>query len=102
MDLLDNPKLAIKGGNPVRRRPFAASCFISNNEKEMIIECLESNQWSSFKGAAEGWDIKEVGRMPSKEAAQYGPLDIRFLGGKYVRHLESLFAEELNIKNPRS
>lgn len=64
----------------------------------MILECLESNQWSSFKGDTEGWDIKEIGKMPSKEAVQYGPLEIRFLGGKYVRQLEALFAEKTNTK----
>ena len=33
------------------------------NEKELIVKCLESNKWSSFKGATEGWDINEVGKQ---------------------------------------
>lgn len=89
---MGNRKLAVNGGKPVRREPFASSCFISGNEKELLIDCLESNQWSSFKGATEGWEIKKAGMMPSAKAAAYGPLEIRFLGGKYVRKMEAIFA----------
>lgn len=95
--LLKSPMLAINGGRPVRKEPFAASCFMSSNEKEMVLKCLESNHWSSFKGAAEGWDIKKACRMASAQAAAYGPLNIRFLGGKYVRKLEALFAKRFGV-----
>ena len=62
------------------------------------MECLESKNWSSFKGATEGWDINKVGKMSSIEAEKYGPLDNRFLGGKYIRKLEAQFADKFNTK----
>jgi len=82
---------------PTRANPFHPSCFINSNEKEMLLQCLESQQWSSFLGASAGWDIKEVGKMSSRKAHEYGSLDIRYLGGKYVRQLEHLFAEKMGV-----
>ena len=82
---------------PQRMKPFAPSAYQSGNEKELLLECLESNNWSSFKGATEGWQIKQVGTMTSKEAEQYGPLDNRFLGGKFVRRLEAHFAQMMGV-----
>ncbi len=90
--------LAINGGEPVRSKPFSPSCYSSGEEKKLIIDCLESNYWSSFKGATEGWDIDEVGRMKSKKAMGIGALDVRFLGGKYVREFEGNFAEKFNVE----
>jgi perosamine synthetase len=80
--------------SPIRTLPFAPSAFMSGNERELLLDCLESNNWSSFKGATEGWDIREVGIMSSAKAAEYEPLNMRFLGGKYVRQLEALFAQQ--------
>ncbi|HAH21849.1 MAG TPA: DegT/DnrJ/EryC1/StrS family aminotransferase [Candidatus Omnitrophica bacterium] len=96
--LYENQKLAINGGQPVRKKPFASSCFMSGNEIELVLDCLKSNQWSAFKGAAEGWDIKKVCCMSSREAVKYGSQDIRFLGGRYVRKLEALFAKRFKVK----
>ena len=61
-NILDSTKLAVNGGEPVRKKPFASACFMSGKEKELLLECLESNRWSSFLGASPGWDIKEDGR----------------------------------------
>jgi perosamine synthetase len=83
--------------SPIRTKPFAPSAYTSGNEKELLLDCLESNNWSSFKGSTEGWDIKEVGVMPSVKAAECGPLENRFLGGKYVRELESIFAGDMGV-----
>ena len=96
--MINKSDLAINGGNPIRIKSFATSCYISGNEKELILECLESNNWSTFKGATEGWGINEVGKMKSVDAAKHGALDIRFLGGKYVRELEAKFAEKFNVQ----
>ena len=53
----------------IRTKPFHSSVFISGNEKELLIECLESKNWSSFKGATEGWNINDVISMTSEEAS---------------------------------
>lgn len=93
----DNPALAINGGTPVRTKGFATSCYVSGNERELLLDCLDSNLWSSFKGAAEGWDIRQCCTMPSAEAATHGPTEIRFLGGQYVRKLEAQFADYFGV-----
>ena len=41
---------------PIRSKPFLPSCHLSGNEIELVTERLESSNWSSFKGATEGWD----------------------------------------------
>lgn len=97
-ELLKNPKLALNGGNPVRKKPFAPSCLMNGEEAGLILDCLKSGRWSTFKGAAEGWDINKACEMSSLRAARYGPLDIRFLGGKYVRKLEAFFARKFKVR----
>lgn len=95
--VLQHDKLAINGGAPVRNKPFQSSCYISGDEKQMILDCLDSNNWSSFKAGTEGWDIREVGKMTSREAVKHGPTAIRYLGGKYVRELEHDFADYVGV-----
>lgn len=80
-----------------RETPFRGTCHISSNEIEMAVMCLESEQWSSFKGGLGGWDYRECCEMPSSEAAEYGPTDIPFLGGKFVRRFERDVAAATNV-----
>jgi perosamine synthetase len=84
--------LAIDGGIPVRSRPFAPSCFLGGGERELLLECLESQQWSSFRAGTPGQDMHRLTGLSSEELAAYGPLEARFVGGKYVRRLECQFA----------
>ena len=84
--------------SPIRTTPFQPSVYISGNERELLLECLESNNWSSFKGATEGWDIEEVGLMTSLEASKFGATQNRFLGGAFVRELEKKFAQLMDAK----
>src|SRR3989338_8252626 len=94
---LDKSTLAINGGTPVRTKPFAPACFINSNERELLLQCFDSQKWSVFKGSSGGWDIKKVGKLTSKEANTYGSDEVVFLGGKYVRELEYLFAKEFSM-----
>ncbi len=80
------------GGRPVRSRPFAPACFLSGDERELLLECLESQEWSSFRASTPGPQINRLIGLSSEELAQFGPLEVRFVGGKYVRQLELLFA----------
>ena len=43
---------------PQRMKPFAPSAYQSGNEKELLLECLESNNWSSLKGEQKGGRLK--------------------------------------------
>ena len=93
-----NGILAINGGKPVRRKPFAPPCFAGEKEKKLLLECLKSNRWSSFRGSKGAWNIKKLCKITSEEAAKYGPLEMLFLGGKYVRKLEAIFAKQFNTR----
>ena len=84
--------LAVDGGPPVRSRPFAPACFLSGDERELLLECLESQQWSSFRAGTPGPEIIDWPVCPRRSSINYGPLEARFVGGKYVRRLECLFA----------
>lgn len=95
--LSGNSKTALNSGLPVRQKPFASSCYVSGREKELLINCLESNQWSTFKGGTDGQDIEEIATMTSKKATEFGPLDNRFLGGKYIRQFEELAADYFRV-----
>lgn len=91
-------KLAIHGGQPVRRRPFAKTCFGGPEEKALLIECLESHEWSTFRAGSDGHDIRQIGVLTSAEAAAYPSTGLRWLGGRFVRRLEAQFAEYVGVE----
>jgi perosamine synthetase len=93
-----NTCLAVNGGPPVRTRPFAPPCFLSGDERELLLACLESQQWSSFRACTPGPEIRRLIGLSSEELARYGPLEAPFVGGKYVRQLESLFARKTGTR----
>ncbi len=83
---------------PKRTKPYQPTCYLAGNEIELVTECLRSQNWSSFKGGTEGWDIHECATMTSAQAASYGATEIRFLGGRFVRALEKEVAEQTRTK----
>jgi len=85
-------QLAIHGGEPVRRRPFAPNCFIGGRERELLSEVLESCAWSGFRAGGQGHDIRALTELPSADAAALGDGEALFLGGRWVRRLEAMFA----------
>jgi perosamine synthetase len=89
---------SVDGGPPVRSRPFAPACFLSGGERELLLECLESEQWSSFRAGTPGPEINRLASLSSEELDQYGALEARFVGGKYVRRFECLFARYTNSR----
>ncbi len=70
MNLRLATKLAIHGGKPVRTEPFPAYPTIGPEEKERVLDVLNSGQLSSFSASRQG-----------------------FLGGQRVQAFESAFAE---------
>jgi dTDP-4-amino-4,6-dideoxygalactose transaminase len=91
-------ELAVNGGIPVRSRPFAPPCHLGGSERELLLECLESEQWSSFRAGTPGPEINRLVGLSSEDLAEYGPLEARFVGGKYVRQLECLFARQMKTR----
>jgi dTDP-4-amino-4,6-dideoxygalactose transaminase len=85
-------RLAIHGGEPVRRKPFAPNCLIGGRERELLLEAFESSAWSEFRAGAQGHDIRVLTELPSAEALEFGDGDALFLGGRWVRRLEAAFA----------
>ena len=77
---------------------FKPSCQMRRKELKEVNKCIKSLNWSSFKGATEGWNINRCIGLTSKEANKLKPLEVRFLGGKYVRKLEYNFSKKLNSK----
>ena len=63
---------------------FKPSCQMRRKELKEVNKCIKSLNWSSFKGATEGWNINRCIGLTSKEANKLKPLEVRFLGGKYV------------------
>jgi len=70
-------KLAIHGGEPLRRTPFPAYRAIGEEEKQAALEVFDSHILSDFLGT---WSDK-------------------FYGGEQVRALESAWAEYFGVKH---
>lgn len=77
---------------PVRTRPFAPNCHIGGRERELLLDALESCSWSGFRAGTDGRDARELCAIPSADARD---LDLVYLGGRYVRMLEAMFAERM-------
>jgi len=71
------PKLALKGGTPLRTNLFPAHNFIGDDEKRAVIEVLEKGKLSGFLA---GWN-------PS------------FFGGEKVREFEQRWADYVGAKH---
>ena len=69
-------KLALFGGDKVRKKPFPRHPVIDDEEKRLVMEVLESGNLSTFRA--------ESGN--------------NFLGGKKIKEFESNFADYLGVK----
>jgi len=77
---------------PVRTRPFAASTYPSPRERELLLDAYDSGEWSGFRAGIGERDARELCTLPSSVVRELPPHESRFLGGRYVRMLEALFA----------
>lgn len=77
---------------------FFGPVNLAGDEQKLLLRCLKSKNWSVFKGALSKKDYHKVLNISSEDAYRYGDLDIRFLGGKYVRQLEKVVARKFNVK----
>lgn len=91
-------RLAIHGGEPLRRRPFAPTCQIGGRERELLLEAFESRSWCAFRAGIQHHDPRALCELPSAEALRLGEGEALFLGGKWVRELEALFAERAGVR----
>jgi perosamine synthetase len=91
-------RLAIHGGEPVRRKPFAPNCLIGGRERELLLEAFDSSAWSGFRAGAQGHDVRRLTEIPSAEALAFDDGEALFLGGRWVRRLEAMFAEHAGTR----
>ena len=69
-------KLALLGGKPIRTKPFPAYPVIGEEEKQAVMEVLDSGQLSTFSASRQG-----------------------FLGGRKIQAFEAAFAEYHGIRH---
>lgn len=91
-------RLAIHGGEPLRTRPFAEPCFIGGRERELLLEALESCSWSACRAGAQGIEVGALCEMPSADAVAFDDREVLFLGGRWVRRLEAMFAARAGVR----
>lgn len=91
-------RLAIHGGEPLRTRPFAPWCSIGGRERELLLEAFESCCWSAFRAGAQGYDVRALCEMPSADAVVFDDREVIFLGGRWVRRLEAMFAARAGVR----
>jgi dTDP-4-amino-4,6-dideoxygalactose transaminase len=91
-------QLAIHGGEPVRKTPFAPNCSIGGREREYLLDALDSLSWSGFRAGAQGHDIRALCEIPSAEAVHFAEGEALFLGGTWTRRLEAMFAARTGVR----
>jgi dTDP-4-amino-4,6-dideoxygalactose transaminase len=91
-------RLAIHGGEPLRTRPFAQPCSIGGRERELLLEAFESCSWSAMRAGAQGFDVRALCEMPSADAAAFDDGEVLYLGGRWVRRLEAMFAARAGVR----
>lgn len=91
-------RLAIEGGEPLRQRPFAPNCSIGGRERELLLDAFESQCWSGFRAGAQGHDIRELCEIPSADAVRFQDGQALFLGGRWTRRLEAMFAARAGVR----
>jgi dTDP-4-amino-4,6-dideoxygalactose transaminase len=91
-------RLAIDGGDPLRKRPFAPNCLIGGRERELLLEAFESRSWSGFRAGAQGHDLRALCEIPSAEAVRFDDGEALFLGGRWTRRLEAMFAARAGVR----
>ncbi len=91
-----NNKLAINGGDPLRKKPFKSNVVVGKREKIIINQVLESKEFSRFMGAPSD-DIENLLVQKSSDFDHDEKRYFSFLGGRMVRKFEADFAEKFDV-----
>ena len=89
-------KLAILGGQPLRKKPFRLEPRIDQDEERMVLDAIRKNNFSRYIGSSSP-DIEELLVMSSAKAAKLSS-EWNFLGGENVRLFAAEFAEKFKVK----
>jgi len=90
-------KLALSGGEPVRKDPFLSSVVVDDSEWQYVKNVLEKQEFSRFMGSATP-DIEKILVLPSLDAENLTGQYFSFLGGRMVRKFEADFAKKFNVQ----
>ncbi|MBI2387688.1 MAG: DegT/DnrJ/EryC1/StrS family aminotransferase [Elusimicrobia bacterium] len=91
------PRLALFGGLPARKKPFAGPSVFDGAERKNVLEVLNDRALSRFMGSPSA-DIERQLSMTSAEAVDYNPQHFMFIGGRKVRALEAEFAKRFGAR----
>jgi len=91
-----NNRLAILGGEPVRRMPFVVEPLIDQDEEDCVLQAIRDRNFSRYIGSDHS-NIEDILRMPSGDAASIDAA-WHFLGGPNVRRFAADFAEKAGVK----
>ena len=88
---MNNKKLALLGGNPVRSSPFRSEPMVDNKELDIVTTLIKRKQFSKFVGSpiSGTFDLLDV----KSSNLPLNNVDPNFLGGEYVRKLEALWSK---------
>jgi dTDP-4-amino-4,6-dideoxygalactose transaminase len=90
-------QLALFGGAPIRKKPFAGPAVFDGAERKNVLEVLHDRALSRFMGSPSA-DIDRQLAMTSAEAVDYNPQHFMFIGGRKVRALEAAFARRFGVR----
>jgi perosamine synthetase len=91
-------RLAIDGGTPLRTRPFAPNCSIGGRERELLLDAFDSLSWSGFRAGAQNHDARVLCETTSADALHFADGEALFLGGRWTRKLEAMFAARAGVR----
>ena len=86
-------KLAIFGGQAIRKKSFASSVVIDKEERSNVLKVIRNKEFSRFMGSP-SQDIDKQLTMTSREAVNYKSQYFTFLGGRMIRTFEADFAKK--------
>ena len=90
-DNVNNNKLVIDGGKPVRLKEFKSKPYITDEMKSRIMKVIEDSNFSCFIGSP----IPGTKEIIALESYEVGKLtnSVSFLGGASVRQFEALWSD---------
>lgn len=88
---MNNNKLALFGGKPIRTKEFSSKPMIDNSEIDLVVELMKKNQFSKFVGSPIPGTNDIIGEKSS--GLEQEDVSPNILGGEYVRKFEAFWSQ---------
>ncbi len=89
-------KLAVFGGEPVRKTPFVSIPMVDEDEMNLVVEAVKNLDFSKHSGPYFA-DIQEILATKSIDALKYPMGGYHFLGGRNIRQFEADFSKHFGV-----